>query len=179
MFCRDDHLGFTIQINNIYYVKDHPIIIHVQFGLMKFREQIFIYFPTRSKIKLCPVVTAILDFWSAQKSKILCEDHPRIIHTILNFKPLSRFWIIKHQGSANQYVLLAPIAMLNFALSTISQILMRSTSLSTFFSFGLVISEKKMFTYDDRCKVVMIALMVFCSWWTPYQPFTILYQYHD
>jgi hypothetical protein len=62
MYCGGGHLGFPIDIRNIYFVEDLPMIIPGQFGFncpSGFREEAFSnIFPIGSNVKLSPVVAA-------------------------------------------------------------------------------------------------------------------------
>jgi hypothetical protein len=68
MYCGGSHLGFPIDIKNIKFVEDLPMIILVQFGLnypSGFREEVFLdTFPIGSNVKLSSAVAAILNFIS-------------------------------------------------------------------------------------------------------------------
>ena len=66
MSCGGGHLGFPIDIKNIKFVEDLPMIIPRQFG---FREEAFWnIFPIGSNVKLSPAVAAILNFIPEQKT---------------------------------------------------------------------------------------------------------------
>ena len=72
MSCGGGHLGSPIDIKNIYFVEDLPMIIPGQFGFncpSGFREEAFqnIFF-IGSNVKLSPAVAAILNFISEQKT---------------------------------------------------------------------------------------------------------------
>ena len=70
MYCGGGHLGFPIDIKNIYFVEDLPMIIPGQFGFncpSGFREEAFWKkIPIGSNVKLSPAVAAILNFISEQ-----------------------------------------------------------------------------------------------------------------
>ena len=72
MSCGGGHLGFPIDIKNIYFVEDLPMIIPGQFGFncpSGFREEAFQNIvPIGSNVKLSPAVAAILNFISEQKT---------------------------------------------------------------------------------------------------------------
>ena len=72
MYCGGGHLGFPIDIKNINFVEDFPMIIPGQFGFncpSGFREEAFgNIFPIGSNVKLGPAVAAILNFISEQKT---------------------------------------------------------------------------------------------------------------
>ena len=72
MYCGGGHLGFPIDIKNINFVEDLPMIIPEQFGFncpSGFREEAFRnIFPIGSNVKLSPDVAAILNFISKQKT---------------------------------------------------------------------------------------------------------------
>ena len=72
MYCGGSHLGFPIDIKNIYFVEDLPMIIPGQFGFncsSGFREEAFWnIFPIGSNVKPSPAVAAILNFISEQKT---------------------------------------------------------------------------------------------------------------
>ena len=72
MSCGGGHLGFPIGIKNTHLVEDLPMIIPGQFGFnypSGFREEAFWnIFPIGSNVKLSPVVAAILNFISEQKT---------------------------------------------------------------------------------------------------------------
>ena len=71
MSCGGGHLGFPIDIKNIYFVEDLPMIIPGQFGFncpSGFREEAFWnIFLIGSNVKLSSAVAAILNFISEQK----------------------------------------------------------------------------------------------------------------
>ena len=75
MSCGGGHLGFPIGIKNTHLVEDLPMIILGQFGFnypSGFREEAFWnIFPIGSNVKLSPVVAAILNFISEQKTQSL------------------------------------------------------------------------------------------------------------
>ena len=72
MSCGGGHLGFSTGIKNRQFVEDLPMIIPGQFGFncpSGFREEAFWnIFPIGSNVKLSPVVAAILNFISEQKT---------------------------------------------------------------------------------------------------------------
>ena len=72
MYCGGGHLGFPIDIKNINFVEDLPMIIPEQFGFncpSGFREEAFRnIFPIGSNVKLNPAVAAILKFISEKKT---------------------------------------------------------------------------------------------------------------
>ena len=75
MYCGGGHLGFPIDIKNINFVEDLPMIIPGQFGFncpSRFREEAFWnIFPIGSNVKLSSAVAAILNFISEQKTQSL------------------------------------------------------------------------------------------------------------
>ena len=72
MSCGGGHLEFSIDIKNINFVEDLPMIIPGQFGFncpSGFREEAFWnIFHVGSNVKLSPAVAAILNFISEQKT---------------------------------------------------------------------------------------------------------------
>ena len=72
MSCGGGHLGFPIGIKNRNFVEDLPMIIPGKFGFncpCGFREEAFWHIvPIGSNVKLSPVVAAILNFISEQKT---------------------------------------------------------------------------------------------------------------
>ena len=63
MSCGGGHLGFPIHIKNRHFVKDIPMIIHLQFGFsqfISFREE-------------------DLEYPTGTKNRYFVEDHPRNI----------------------------------------------------------------------------------------------------
>ena len=72
MYCGGGHLGFPIDIKNINFVEDLPMIFPEQIGFncpIGFREEAFWnIFPIGSNVKLSPAVAAILNFISEQKT---------------------------------------------------------------------------------------------------------------
>ena len=75
MYCSGGHLGFPIDIKNINFVEDLPMIIPGQYGFncpSGFREEAFWnIFPIGSNVKLSSAVAAILNFISEQKTQSL------------------------------------------------------------------------------------------------------------
>ena len=73
MYCDGGHLGFPIDIKNINFVENLPMIIPGQFGFncpSGFREAFWNIFPIGSNVKLSPAVAAILNFISEQKRTV-------------------------------------------------------------------------------------------------------------
>ena len=72
MSCGGGHLGFPIDIENINFVEDLPMIIPVQFGFncssVSEKKRFETFFPIGSNVKLSPAVAAILNFISEQKT---------------------------------------------------------------------------------------------------------------
>ena len=72
MYYGGGHLGFPIDLKNINFVEDLPMIIPGQFGFncpSGFREEAFWnILPIGSNVKLSPAVGAILNFIPEQKT---------------------------------------------------------------------------------------------------------------
>jgi hypothetical protein len=62
-----DIFEFHIGTKNLKIVEDHPMNIHVQFGVIIFvvsEKKAFEHFPIGYNVNICPTVAAILDFRS-------------------------------------------------------------------------------------------------------------------
>lgn len=117
----------TAILDNYYkLLRDHPMIIFVQFWFnmfSNFYEKTFITFPIGYNVKLRPTWRSSL-ISDLHKNHIPCNDHPRIIHTKLYFKPLIIFGAVELYGSFStiklyylQLTLAATSYMLNFELA--------------------------------------------------------------
>ena len=73
MYCGGGHLGFPIDIKNIKFVEDLPMIIHLQFG---FREEDLWNF-SQSEHIIGP--GSHIEYPTATKNSNFVEDHPRNI----------------------------------------------------------------------------------------------------
>ena len=96
MYCGGGHLEFPIDIENIKFVEDLPMIIPGQFGFncpSGFREEAsWNIFPIGFNVKLSPAVAAILIFISEQKNVQFVEDQPMNIHVQFGFNHICSFW---------------------------------------------------------------------------------------
>ena len=72
MYCGGGHLGFPIDIKNINFVEDLPMIIPGEFGFncpSGFREEALCnIFPIGSNVKLSPAVATIFNSIPEQKT---------------------------------------------------------------------------------------------------------------
>ena len=72
MYCGGGHLGFPIDLKNIEFVEDLPMIIPEKFGFnwaSGFKEEAFWKKnPIGSNVKLSPAVAVILNFIPEQKT---------------------------------------------------------------------------------------------------------------
>jgi hypothetical protein len=105
MSCGGGHLGFPISIKNRIFIKDIPMIIHLQFGFsqfISFREEDFWNF-SQSEHIIGP--GSHVEYPTGTKNKNFVEDHPRNIPAKLGSNWPSGFgeeaWNVKRRQTTD------------------------------------------------------------------------------
>lgn len=148
--CSGGHIGHMISIKNVNFVKEHPMILLVQFVFYQYCNY-FIYFPIVSYVKHLLAVVAILDLRSIQKNTNFVKDHPMIIQ-------LSSFWTIQLWILDNKLVLLDLMAILNIVHLRNYNFCLVSQK-EHLFPSSQVVSKKKILMYDSDRTITDI------KWW--------------